>query len=150
MPELFESLLLLDSDDCFFPEEIEDYAVAGSYESSNTLSPPISMNHPSKHAMADFSDAIDANFRKRMENYKRSDTDEPVAPTDLTFAQQQHRHRSKQTSILHKFFTPEQLLFQRRLAARRASKQNNRRINCHFKNNNEMSPPDMEPFICIW
>lgn len=149
MTGLAESFLLIDGDESYFAvPDIEDYEISGNFESPTSLSPPIQMNHPGKQMCADFSDIIDANFRKRMESDPRKGLESSQSASDFTFTQT-HRPTPTQTSLLRKAFSPEQLAFQRRSAARKAAKLNSNRRAMSRSEGKDPSTP-LEPFICIW
>jgi hypothetical protein len=151
MAELAEYFLLLDGgDESFLVPEIEDYEITGNFESSPaSLSPPIDMNRPGKQVCVDFSDAIDARFRKRMEFDETALMQEAITAPNFTFGQAKRRAGCERHSLLQKAFTPEQLSFHRRLAARKSAKQNNRHA---MTDSVETKDPSAElgPFICIW
>ena len=151
MTELAESFLLLDGDESFVVPEIEDYEITGNYESPASLSPPIDMNRAGKQmCVVDFSDAIDANFLKRMEIDENSRIQATISTSDFTFTQKKRPSASSRSSLLRKAFSPEQLAFQRRLAARKSAKQNNRRSMIDSVDVKDPVPSELGPFICIW
>lgn len=152
MTELAESFLLLDGDESFIVAEIEDYEITGPYESPASLSPPIDMNRAGKQVALDFSEAIDANFRKRMNIDENIDVNVITPDSDFTFIQTKDRCSSTaRNSLLRKALNPEQLAFQRRLAARKSFKKTNRRAMTAETENSQISyTPELGPFICIW
>lgn len=153
MTEFADSLLLLDTECDFYPPEIEDFDTSDPYE-AHSLSPPIDFSHHRLYnqQIRDASEAIDLNFRKRMESFASRQSKQTSLQADLRFTicTPQRPHHS----LLQKVFSSEQIAFQKRLSARKLAKQARKhtedfelpQLLMKMKSN----VPVLEPYICIW